>query len=44
MVTIDANGNLAAAPVPVCNCRPVVVGPKPGVIVRPQVKPLQKKK
>jgi hypothetical protein len=43
MVTIDANGNLAAAPVPVCRCRPVAVGPKGGVIVRPTVRPGAKK-
>ena len=28
MVTVDANGNLATAAVPVCRCRPIVVNPK----------------
>jgi hypothetical protein len=47
MVTVDSNGNLATAPVPVCRCRPVTVGPRPPVVVRPApkpVKPLGKKK
>jgi hypothetical protein len=29
MVTIDANGNLATAAVPVCRCRPIVLPKKP---------------
>jgi trimeric autotransporter adhesin len=29
MVTVDANGNLATAAVPVCRCRPIIVTKKP---------------
>jgi hypothetical protein len=28
MVTVDANGNLATAAVPVCRCRPIALPPK----------------
>jgi hypothetical protein len=49
MVTVDANGNLATAPIPVCRCPSVVRPPvvRPPVVVRPApkpVKPLGKKK